>query len=85
MSPASNSLMKKSADQGPMRVLHTINSYNSGVNNSSQHPINSEDYNDFKKMMLPAIQTRKLAGLEDSENPFKVIKSSEQLLVFREK
>ena len=77
MSPAANSLMKNSADQGPMRVLHTINSHQSGVNNSSQHPINSEDYSDFKKMMLPEIQTRKLTGLEDSDNPFKVIKSSE--------
>jgi len=36
-------------------------------------------------MMLPEIKTRKLTDLEDSDNPFKVIKSSEQLLVFREK
>jgi hypothetical protein len=36
-------------------------------------------------MILPQIKTRKLDDLETSENPFKVHKTTERMLVFREK
>lgn len=36
-------------------------------------------------MILPQIKLRKLDDLDQSENPFKVHKTTEKMLVFREK
>jgi hypothetical protein len=48
------------------------------MNSSNQETnLNKSDYKDFTKMMLPEIKTRKLEDLNNHENPFKVIKSSE--------
>ena len=69
MSPGS--MMKRTGDA--LKGLHTINSHGSGMKNSSHTSGVVGDYNELPDI----IPRRKLAGLEDSENPFKVVKSSE--------
>ena len=78
MSPAQG-MMKPSGELlKPLKVFQTITSHNSIMNSSNQETnLNKSDYKDFTKMMLPEIKTRKLEDLNNHENPFKVIKSSE--------
>ena len=45
----------------------------------------SEDFSKYLGMALPEIKQRKLEDLENGDNPFKVIRQNEQLLVFHEK
>ena len=71
---------------GPMRGIHP---------HPFSHPFKRAKLNDalkqkneeLAKMILPEIKTRKLDDLfqEGAENPFRVHKTGEQMLVFREK
>lgn len=45
----------------------------------------SEDFTKYLGMALPEIKPRRLEDLDNGDNPFKVIRQNEQLLVFHEK
>jgi len=73
---------------GPLKGLHSIsrNQYPQTERRSVNHVSKNETAeHTLHRMMLPEIKSSRLDIIENSQNPFRVIKKAEQLLVFREK
>ena len=75
---------------GPLKENHHFknrNSFITSVDNKMavNHVSKNENHDMSSMLMFPKIKSRKLDELENSENPFKVIKQNEKMLVYREK
>ena len=69
---------------GPMKGIHPQPFGHPFKRSNLNEQLNKKN-EELSKMILPQIKQRKLDDLDSSENPFKVHKTTEKMLVFREK